>query len=143
CPSPANKCGVYCVQTRGMPSGTRRTKLLLQDLKGNGERIMIKSKPRKYKTAIFSEVEKMTQPNAYTRRARLAMFWFAAPLLILTLGALPASADTFDLTSCHITGGCTGTIPAFGTVTLTQSGTSVNIDVVLNNGNTFVETGAG
>jgi hypothetical protein len=31
----------------------------------------------------------------------------------------------------------------FGNVTLTQSGTSVNFDVVLNNGSRFVETGAG
>jgi hypothetical protein len=50
-------------------------------------------------------------------------------------------ADTFTFTSCHITGGCPST--GFGTVTLTQSGTSVNFDVVLNNGNRFVETGAG
>ena len=51
-------------------------------------------------------------------------------------------ADTFNLTSCHLTGGC-GTATQFGTVTLTQSGTSVNFDVVLNSGNRFVETGAG
>ena len=65
----------------------------------------------------------------------------------VALAALPlgyssvASADTFTFTSCHITGGCPST--GFGTVTLTQSGTSVNFDVVLNNGNRFVETGAG
>src|SRR5262245_2074709 len=52
-----------------------------------------------------------------------------------------AQADTFTFTSCHITGGCPST--GFGTVTLTQSGTSVNFNVVLNNGNRFVETGAG
>ena len=51
-------------------------------------------------------------------------------------------ADTFNLTSCHLSGGC-GTATQFGTVTLTQSGTSVNFDVVLNSGNRFVETGAG
>jgi hypothetical protein len=50
-------------------------------------------------------------------------------------------ADTFTFTSCHITGGCPST--GFGTVTLTQVGTSVTFDVVLNNGNRFVETGAG
>jgi hypothetical protein len=126
-----------------MPSGTRRTKLLLQYLEGNGERIMIKSKPSTYRTAFFSEEEKMTQPNAYTRRARLAMFWFAASLLILTLGALPASADTFNLTSCHLSGGC-GTATQFGTVTLTDNGSGgVLVDVVLNSGNNFIETGAG
>jgi hypothetical protein len=68
----------------------------------------------------------------------LAAFAVLAPSL-----ALPpaAQADTFTFTSCHITGGCPST--NFGTVTLTQSGTSVNFDVVLNNGNRFVETGAG
>jgi hypothetical protein len=55
--------------------------------------------------------------------------------------AAPSHADTFIFTSCHITGGCPST--NFGTVTLTQSGTSVNFDVVLNSGNRFVETGAG
>jgi|SRR6185437_13557658 len=64
-----------------------------------------------------------------------------AGLFLLTLGAPSASADTFEFTSCHITGGCPST--NFGTVTLTQSGTSVNFDVVLSNGNRFVETGAG
>jgi hypothetical protein len=52
-----------------------------------------------------------------------------------------ASADTFNLTSDHCTGGC-GT-PPFGTVTLTQVGANVNVVVSLINGNTFVETGAG
>jgi hypothetical protein len=65
----------------------------------------------------------------------------AAALLVIGLLATPAQADTFTFTSCHITGGCPST--DFGTVTLTQSGTSVNFDVVLNNGNRFVETGAG
>jgi hypothetical protein len=51
-------------------------------------------------------------------------------------------ADTFTFTSCHLSGGC-GTATEFGTVTLTQSGTSVNFDVVLNSGNRFVETGGG
>jgi hypothetical protein len=53
-----------------------------------------------------------------------------------------AQADTFTFTSCHLTGGC-GTATDFGTVTLTQSGTSVLFDVVLTSGNRFVETGAG
>jgi len=103
---------------------------------------MIKSKPSTYRTAIFSGGEKMTQLSVHTRRVRLGMFWFVASLLILTLGALPASADTFNLTSCHLSGGC-GTVTQFGTVTLTQSGANVNFDVVLNSGNRFVETGAG
>ena len=64
-----------------------------------------------------------------------------ALLLLLTLGAPQASADSFTFTSCHLTGGC-GTATSFGTVTLTQVGTSVRFDVVLTSGNTFVETGA-
>jgi PEP-CTERM motif-containing protein len=68
---------------------------------------------------------------------------FAVALLGVALiaTATPAQADTFTFNSCHITGGCPST--GFGTVTLTQSGTSVTFDVVLNNGNRFVETGAG
>ena len=69
-----------------------------------------------------------------------------ALLFLLTVGAPHASADTFTFTSCHITGSACegGSVPSgFGTVTLTQSGTSVNFDVVLSNGNRFVETGAG
>jgi hypothetical protein len=54
----------------------------------------------------------------------------------------PAQADTFNLTSCHLSSGC-GTATQFGTVTLTQSGPNVGFDVVLNPGNNFVETGAG
>ncbi len=63
--------------------------------------------------------------------------------------AAPAQADTFDFTSCHISNAantglaCPPAGTSFGTVTLTQSGTSVNIDVVLTNGNRFVETGSG
>ena len=64
----------------------------------------------------------------------------------LMLAAPPAQAVpttvTFDLTSCHLSGGC-GTATQFGTVTLTQVGGNVLFDVVLNSGNLFVETGAG
>jgi len=89
----------------------------------------------------------MTQLRAYTHRARLVMYLSAAPFLLLTLGALPASADTFNFTSCHISGSTCegGSIPApgFGSVTLTQAGTSVDFTVSLINGNRFIETGAG
>jgi len=75
------------------------------------------------------------------------MYLSAAPFLLLTLGALPASADTFNFTSCHISGSTCegGSIPApgFGSVTLTQAGTSVDFTVSLINGNRFIETGAG
>ena len=66
----------------------------------------------------------------------------AAAAVALILGAGSASADTYTFTSCHLSGGC-GTATQFGTVTLTQSGTNVLFDVVLNSGNRFVETGAG
>ena len=66
-----------------------------------------------------------------------------AALLVVGLAvAGPANADVFNFTSCHLSDGC-GTATQFGTVTLTQSGTSVLFDVVLNSGNRFVETGAG
>src|SRR5262245_29627577 len=57
-----------------------------------------------------------------------------------------AQADTFTFTSCHISGSTCegGSIPGgFGSVTLTQAGTSVDFTVTLINGNRFVETGAG
>src|SRR5262245_18732067 len=56
-------------------------------------------------------------------------------------------ADTFFLTSCHISGSTCqgGSIPApgFGNVVLNQAGTSVTFDVTLINGNTFIQTGSG
>ncbi len=73
----------------------------------------------------------------------------AGAWMVLALGvaliatATPAQAVTFDLTSCHISTGCPPAGTIFGTVTLTQSGTSVLFDVVLNSGSRFVETGAG
>lgn len=102
---------------------------------------MIKSNSSTYRTVVFSKMWKMAQLSIHTRRVGLGMFWFVASLVILTLGALPASADQYDFTSCHVTGGCTGT--SFGTVTLTTSGTGVLVDVVLAPGENFVETGAG
>jgi hypothetical protein len=41
------------------------------------------------------------------------------------LAAGPAQADTFDLTSCHISTGCPAAGTVFGTVTLSQTGGSV------------------
>ena len=59
----------------------------------------------------------------------------------LLLGAASARATTiFDLTSDHCTGGC-GT-PPFGTVTLDQNGSNVDVTVHLNSPNSFVRTGA-
>jgi hypothetical protein len=77
------------------------------------------------------------------QRITLAATTVVALLFLLTIGAPHASADIFNLTSCHISTGCPAAGAVFGTVTLTQSGTDVLFDVVLLNGNTFVETGAG
>jgi hypothetical protein len=71
--------------------------------------------------------------------ARLAFLAAAG----LCASSAVAQADTFNLTSCHISTGCPAAGTVFGTVTVTQSGTSVNVDVVLNDGTRFVETGAG
>ena len=81
--------------------------------------------------------------NKSSNKSSLAAALAGAALLAAST-ALPsaAQADTFNLTSCHLSGGC-GTATQFGTVSLTQAGTSVNFDVVLNSGNRFVETGAG
>jgi hypothetical protein len=80
------------------------------------------------------------------KRYRLAATVAVALLFLLTLGISRASADTintetFLFTSDHCTGGC-GTSP-FGSVVLTQKGTSVEIVVTLFNGNEFVKTAAG
>jgi hypothetical protein len=52
-----------------------------------------------------------------------------------------ARADTYFFTEDHCTGGC-GSSP-FGSVVLTQVGTSVDVAVTLFNGSQFVKTGAG
>jgi hypothetical protein len=93
-----------------------------------------------------SALQSAVEVKAWRNRMKtitLAATAVAASLLLLTAGAPLASAATFDLTSCHISGGC-GTATQFGTVTLTdnQSG-GVLFDVVLNSGNYFVYTGAG
>jgi hypothetical protein len=54
----------------------------------------------------------------------------AAVAVAITFVVPSAQADTFNFTSCELSRGC-GTAP-FGTVTLTQSGTSVNFDVTVN-----------
>src|SRR5262245_5467752 len=81
-------------------------------------------------------------------RIRSAALTGVAAFFAMSMAMTSVShADTFTLTSCHISGStCNGgSIPApgFGTVTLLQSGTSVNFSVNLINGNRFVETGAG
>jgi len=74
--------------------------------------------------------------------ARLGLAVATVGVALMTT-ATPAQAVSFDLTSCHISTGCPAAGTIFGTVTLTTAGTGVTFDVVLLNGNTFVETGAG
>lgn len=77
------------------------------------------------------------------QRAPAVIASFAVALLfLLAVGVPPALASTevFDFTSCHVSGGC-GTAP-FGSVTLTQVGTSVDVSVVLTDAE-FVKTGSG
>jgi hypothetical protein len=65
----------------------------------------------------------------------------AALLVVGLVVAGPAYANTiFDLTSDHCTGGC-GT-PPFGTVTLAQNGSTVDVTVDLADGYAFAKTGA-
>ena len=62
-------------------------------------------------------------------------------MALMTMLAAPGvQALTFDLTSDHCSGGC-GT-PPFGDVTLTQNGTTVDVDVDLFGVNQFVKTGS-
>ncbi len=68
---------------------------------------------------------------------------FVACFMVLGLlvAAPGVQADTFNFTSCEATGGC-GTGP-YGSVVLTQVGTSVDVAVTLFGGAEFVKTGSG
>jgi hypothetical protein len=66
----------------------------------------------------------------------------AVLVFLLAAGAPRTLADTFDFTSCDFSSGNCGTAP-YGSVTLTQSGTSVDVTVALDSGIEFVKTGAG
>jgi hypothetical protein len=66
-----------------------------------------------------------------------------ALIAIACFGFQQAKADTFNFTSDHCTGGCGPQPGGFGTVTLTQVGSNVNVTVTLNNGNQWVKTGSG
>jgi hypothetical protein len=60
--------------------------------------------------------------------------------LFVTANSLSATPVIFDLTSDHCSGGC-GT-PPFGTITLNQNGTTVDVTVHLTTGYSFVKTGS-
>jgi hypothetical protein len=87
---------------------------------------------------MYTNTCQLLKTNSSVRR-RLGSV--AAILAIgLLLAASSARAVVFDLTSDHCTGGC-GT-PPFGTVTVTQNGTTVDITVDLADGYSFAKTGS-
>src|SRR5437867_9110814 len=69
-----------------------------------------------------------------------ALLIVALLVVVLAFAVPNAEALTFDLTSDHCTGGC-GTAP-FGTVTLTQNGSTVDITVDLASGYSWAKTGS-
>ncbi len=74
--------------------------------------------------------------------ANLFRVGLVSTFLLVGMLATPTSlhAITFNFTSDHCDGGC-GTAP-FGTVTLTQNGANVDVNVHLNSGYSFIKTGA-
>jgi hypothetical protein len=77
---------------------------------------------------------------------KLKSFPFLAGSAALAIAGLvaaaPAEAVTFDLTSCHISSSCGPAGTVYGTVTLTQSGSTVDFAVSLSDSNRFVLTGS-
>ena len=74
---------------------------------------------------------------------RASLILAVAGLAAGVMGSTPAYALTFNLTSDHCTGGC-GPAPngVFGTVTLVQNGTTVDVTVDLSDSFVFAKTGA-
>jgi hypothetical protein len=74
------------------------------------------------------------------------VFRVALVLAVVAAGFMvavsPVHAISFDLTSDHCTGGCLGVAPNAGTVTVLQSGTTVDITVDLATGFSWAKTGA-
>jgi PEP-CTERM motif len=77
------------------------------------------------------------------------MKWMARMLVVLGILAVglmgaahPAQAITYNLTSDHCTGGCGPAGTIFGVVTLTQTGTTVDVTVDLSPGFGYAKTGA-
>src|SRR5215510_8238789 len=80
--------------------------------------------------------------SGYAARGTWVVVAMAILGMALVATATPAQAVTFDLTSCHVSGGDCGGQTSFGTVTLTQNGASVDFVVSLAGGNRFVQTGS-
>lgn len=76
------------------------------------------------------------------RRTKFAFLVAGLTALFLSGAAAKASATTYNLTSDHCSGGCGPAGTIFGTVTLTQNGTTVDVTVHLNSPYGFAKTGA-
>jgi len=63
-----------------------------------------------------------------------------AALFLLGSASAAGATTIYSLTGDHCTGGCG--VPPFGTVSLTQSGTTVDVTVHLNSGFAYAKTGA-
>ena len=90
-----------------------------------------------YKNNNSRKYEKPKKPNSMKLLRNLPVLFTIAIAALVTSSA---QAVSFDFTSDHVTGGA-GT-PPFGTVTLTQNGTSVDFNVTLAAGYSFIQTGA-
>jgi hypothetical protein len=66
-----------------------------------------------------------------------------AAATLMMAGSARADSISYTFTSDHCSGGCGPQSGGFGSVVLTQDGTSVDFVVTLFNGNEFVQTGAG
>jgi hypothetical protein len=80
----------------------------------------------------------MTRPKL--RASMMLAIGFLSAGLILA--STPAHAVTYNLTSDHCTGGCGDPGTIFGTVTLTQNGTTADVTVHLDSPFAYAKTGA-
>ena len=71
-----------------------------------------------------------------------ALVVLAVVMVGFVVTASPAQAIVFNLTSDHCTGGCAPAGTIFGTVTLTQNGSTVDITVDLNSPFVYAKTGS-
>src|SRR4029453_1824936 len=75
-------------------------------------------------------------------RKRVALLVTGLAMLLLGATARPALAVSYNLTSDHCSGGCGPAGTIFGTVTLLQNGSTVDVTVHLNSPFVFANTGA-